>query len=182
MLGFALSLQTSFAGTLNLTAFQEVYAMGSKTKAPDIIYVTSNGSLGKKGDPDVQTAIRLALTNESEHLVMQDVPTAAETKDLKVSVEAWMSSDFRHTGGDGQWKDAEPGIYYIQGMIVHPNVDFWFLRTPGFGYKLTNLQQKHWITVEANFTSPRASKTHHLEFHVPAGTGFLYLKNFSVKP
>jgi hypothetical protein len=103
----------------------------------------------------------------------------ATVQNLDVSVEVWASPDLQHEKGDANWSDA--GTYYCQ-MPFHPNVNFWFLRCPGFGYYLTNLDRGKWTKIHAHFRSPRAGSFDHFEFHVPIGTGFILLRNFSVSP
>ena len=171
------SSSRALADDFNIEKFMEVYSNGSKEKNAQIVYAMPDASITEKGSPGAIPAIRLNLSEESEHLVMQDLPTTG-SKNLDVSVEVWASSDLLHGKGDGPWSDAGPGTYYIQAAIVHPNVDFWFLRGVGHGYFLTNLSRGKWNKVVAHFTSPYAFNPEHFEFHVPAGTGFMLLRNF----
>jgi hypothetical protein len=170
------------ADGLDITKFKEVYSNGSKEKDANLVYVTNDGAIVIKGSPGSNPAIKLDLTNEPEHLVMQDVPTKKETKDLDVSVEVWASSDLQHGKGDGMWSDAGPGIYYIQASVGHPNVDFWFLRGIGHGYCLANLEKGKWNRVAAQFSSPYGFNSDHFEFHVPIGSGFILLRNPGASP
>lgn len=171
---------TAVADGFNFANFKEIYANGGKEKDAEIVYVLPDASIAKKGDPGASPAIRLALSSEPEHLIMQDISFAQSTKDLDVSVEVWASKHLQHGKGDGEWSNAEPGLYYIQAAVVHPNVDFWFLRGVGHGYFLTNLDLGKWKKVTAHFTSPYAANLDHFEFHVPVGTGFILLRNFVV--
>jgi hypothetical protein len=169
---------TAVASSLELDHFTEVYAAGSKEKQADLVYVMSDGAIAKKGTPGASPAIMLSLTNEPEHLVMQDILMRPPSKILDVSVDVWASPDLKHGKGDGTWSEAGPGTYYIQGTTVHPDVDFWVLRGVGHGYCLTNLERGKWNHVSAHFTSPYDLNSDYFEFHVPIGAGFVLLRNF----
>ena len=70
----------------------------------------------------------------------------------------------------------DPGDFNGFVMTI-PNLDIWIIRGRQHTF-FAYLKPGAWTRVEGKF----GSMFGHFEFHVPPGTGFVYLKNFFVKP
>jgi hypothetical protein len=181
---------TLSAENIDINKFQEVNnGMNHGRQIPaDVVYLKADATEGQKGDAGVVPAIKMGLsqmpkTNVSgilllaqiDHLVMQDITTAIVTKEGSIGVDVWASPDFKRTFnndpngrvGSGDWNGF---------LMTLPDMDFWIMRGSQHTY-FSYLKPGAWTHVEGKFI------THgHFEFHVPPGTGFVYLKDFVAKP
>jgi len=178
---------TLSAEELDINKFEEVNS-GKGTPAK-VVYLKADGTEGQKGDAGVMPAIKIGLSQmpktnlsgiellaQTDHLVMQDIATAIVSKEGSIGVDVWASPDFKRTYNNDPNGKVGPGDFNGYLMTL-PDMDFWIIGT-GHSF-FSYLKPKIWTHVEGRFSIANGT---HLEFHVPPGTGFVYLKDFVAEP
>jgi len=175
------------ADEIDINKFEEVDNgnHNSKGTSAEVVYLTTDGTEGKKGDAGVVPAIKVKLSPKPptslagvellariDHLVMPDVVG----KGGGVSVDVWASPDFKRVVNKDPNSQVNPGDY--NGYLMNPpDMDFWIIGSHHTVF--SDLKPGAWTHVEGKFNVIAGGP---LEFHVPPGTGFIYLKNFVAKP
>jgi len=175
-----------FAEDLDIQKFEEVKV--GKAAPARIVYLEADGTEGRQGESGAVPAIKMylfpmpktasvgiELLAQMDHLVMQDITPATTIKEGRIGVEVWASSDFKRVPnqdahskfGDGDFEGYPRALPDMDFWIIGPHHSFLSYLTPG-----------QWTHVEGKF---QISKGAHFEFHVPPGTGYIYLKDFVAK-
>jgi hypothetical protein len=184
---FGVSRGLVLADGFDLNRFQEV--KNGKTYPAKIVYLKEDATEGKQGEAGTVPALKLELSpmpNTSlmgielmaqiDHLVMQNITTLIATKRGRIGVDVWASPSFKRVPNEDA--NSKVGAGNFNGyLMTPPDMDFWIIGTQHsfFSY----LKAGQWTHVEGDF---QIANTAHFEFHVPPGTGFIYLKNFVAKP
>jgi len=188
------------AEDFDVNRFHEIdNAKGGKETPAKIIYLKEDGSEGRKEDANVVPAIKVELSPrpkttlvgielmaQIDHLVrngsdddidrfMKKHPTNISIEKGRIGVDVWASPDFRRAFNENPNSKVEPGEF--NGYLMNPPyMDFWILGSQHTYF--SNLSPGKWTHVEGTFS---VAANWFLEFHVPPGTGFVYLKNFVSK-
>jgi len=187
MILFCPTVNALSAEDLDINKFQEV--KNQKETPAKIVYLKADGSEGKKEDADVVPAIKMELSEmpktnskgielmaQIDHLVMQDIATTIAIPKGNIGIDVWASPDFKRATNNDPNGKVDPGDF--NGYPdVPPDMDFWILCYPHSFFSI--LETGKWTHVEGRFKIVNGA---HFEFHVPPGTGFVYLKNFVIKP
>ena len=172
---------------LDINKFEEV--KDQKETPAKIVYLKADGSEGQKEDAGVVPVIKMELsqmpkTDRSgielmaliDHLVMQDIATTIATTKGRIGVDVWASPDFKRALNNDPNGKVEPGEF--NGLLMFPpDMDFWIIGPHHTFFSF--LEAGKWTHIEGKFN---IVNTAHFEFHVPPGTGFVYLKNFGARP
>ncbi len=107
---------------------------------------------------------------------MQDLDKKTPNK-ITLSIEAFPENNFTRVPS----KDTVTGWQVGTEMFVESggpfDADFWIQGASGWALKLFNLDRGHWNKLSATFTPRLPRGIFHIEFHVPTGSGTIYLKN-----
>ena len=176
-----------FAEDLDINNFKEV--KNQKEIPAKIVYIKADGSEGQKEDAGVVPVVKMELSQmpktdfvgielmaQIDHLVRPDVSTTIATKKGSIGVDVWASPDFKRAPNNDPNGKVEPGDFNGH-LMFPPDMDFWII-SPQHTF-FSSLDTGKWTHVEGKFNNANAA---YFEFHVPPGTGFVYLKNFVSKP
>jgi hypothetical protein len=148
-------------------------------------YLKADGTEGAEGDVGVTTVIKLPLSERS-HSVYQEFETRDHPKTLQFKVDVYASSDFKRSASPDDYtsdvSNFQAGTTLIWSEIAVLNVDFWMRMDSGSYYKMDNLKPKTWVTLKVKWSSVEDDENRTINFCVPPGEGFVYIKNPSATP
>ena len=152
------------------------------------VFLKVDGSEGTETDPDVTPVIKLALTHGQSRLVSQEIDLRNKPPTLHAQVEMYASKDFQRSKFPNDYTYLESfKIMWLYGNYV-PDVDFWIRLGPGLQYGIciyttTEAKPGQWTTLKATWGQGEKPYDHFsVNFCVPPGDGFVYLKNPSATP
>ena len=154
------------------------------------VFLKADGSEGAETDSDVTPVIKVTLTHGQSHAIYQEIDLHDKPSTLHVQIEMYASKDFQRSKFPNDYNASQNYKTMWEYGIVVPDADFWIRLGPGvrylyplWFYATTDAQPGKWQTLKATWDKgEKRGDQFTVNFCVPPGDGFVYLKNPSATP